>query len=157
LIAVLGIAAVYSVSIAGEQQSCFIHKYSITTLLISGKSNCENKIEANDLLESVMLLNSYWDWNTSNEARYKMLAKQYRDQLADIFNLKDGSEYRIPGSEWERIWRGYTIEKIEVVSKESIQIEMILSWQQEGYEGVQSYIFSFRKEGEYWKIISIIS
>ena len=155
-IVMVGLLACFThVSSADGREGCTIDKFSVDTLLISNKSNCGGLIKAKGIRKSLEVVDYYWNGKTSNKQRYALLGQNYKDQLSQIYSIKKGDDYRIPGSEWERTWTGYFIEKVEIYSSDLIQVETILRWQQEGNEGVQSYLFGLKKEHEEWEIVAI--
>ena len=83
-----------------------------------------------------------------------LLTESYKKRLSEYHQIKSKDQYSIPLSEYERIWSGYKITKISIIDKDRIQISVRQKWEQEGYEGIMTYIMSLYKEKR-WKIEDI--
>lgn len=135
---------------------CSIDKYGVAEFLVQPKLKCGYKVGVSDVLSVIKILNTFWSWGTSNKDRYSLFSVSYKDELKKLHDVISGEQYKVPESDYERTWSGYTIDKIQVIDDSIIEIDMMLHWQQEGYSGLKSYIFSFSKIHDDWYISSIM-
>lgn len=93
-------------------------------------------------------------WKSSYLERYSLFSKEYREALNRAFNIRNAKEYEKHFADSERTWQKQTYQKA-YKAKNFIQIIILSTWFEEGYEGVMTFIFDMVKEGHNWKIANI--
>lgn len=154
---ILGIAIQIRDAVGFPSEACELDKYRVVNFLLTKNFECDYKVSAHDVMRVIDITNIFWNWETSNQNRYKLFSVKYKDELNKLYKIKSGNEYIMPDGEYERTWSGYMVEKIKITADTLIEVEVIINWQQEGYSGQKSYVFTFIKEKGAWMIVGIIS
>lgn len=95
-------------------------------------------------------------WVSSYEEIYGLLSKKYKERLQKTRNISNGAEYKASMPITERVWQKQTYQKAVLQRNNFIQIVVLTEWEEEGYEGVMTFIFDMAKEGDKWKIENIM-
>ena len=152
------ILAVFIIGLSIDSEGCEFDEYHLAPLLIDTQSileKCKYDLDSAVFNNALVVVDKYWNTETSSSERYMLLAESYKKRLSKYDQIKSASEYSIPLSEYERIWSGYKIIKISIIDKDRIQVSIQQKWEQEGYEGVMTYIMSLYKGKKTWKIQGI--
>lgn len=99
-------------------------------------------------------------WSSARQDRYGLLAENYKRDLRRL-GIADATAYAKETQNSERVWRGRTYQKIDVSrdarqNRERAQVVVLVEWEQEGYQGVMTYIFDLVVEDARWKISFIM-
>ncbi|MGI0064224.1 MAG: hypothetical protein ACREAL_05070 [Nitrosopumilaceae archaeon] len=95
-------------------------------------------------------------WSLSPEAAYELLSTDYKDRLRKGRGITTAKGYGVAMSDPERVWRKQTYQRETMVRSGAIRITVLADWEQEGYEGVMTFIFDLVKSSESWKIANIM-
>lgn len=93
-------------------------------------------------------------WTGSHTERYSLLTENYRERLERL-DIRDAEMYANQVQHPERVWKKRTYQRINVTFQKGrlvAQVAVLAQWEQEGYEGVITYIFDLVQEGNAWKI-----
>ena len=91
-------------------------------------------------------------WSSAPQDRYVLLAENYKRDLKRL-GIADATAYAKETENSERVWRRRTYQKIDVSQKrDAAQVVVLVEWEQEGYQGVMTYIFDLVVEDARWKI-----
>ena len=144
--------------------NCSISRIEVAPLMAKGgylPASCKEAMGRDRILDAIDVLNQYWNVKqTTDYDRYNMLSAGYQKLLKRIYGINGAEEYWPgPRFEYEKIWYGYTIEKIQLVSSNWLEIRINLFWAREEYEGVSTYIFSmeYSANKNIWEIADIHS
>ncbi|MBI3343675.1 MAG: hypothetical protein HY028_02200 [Gammaproteobacteria bacterium] len=144
---------------AHASASCVFDEYEITRLLlVSGMADvnqCQKEITKPQMINALRVVDAYWARGTTNQERYAMLSKQYKDTIGRVYNIKKPEQYSIPLSEAERVWQGYKVNYVNVFLPDSIEISLQVRWEQEGYRGTMTYILALVLEEGQWSIANV--
>ncbi len=139
--------------------ACVLDEYEITRLLlVPGMANvnrCQKEMATPQVINALRVVDTYWAHGTTNQERYALLSKQYKDTLGRIYNIKKPEQYDIPLSEEERGWRGYKVNQVDITAADSMEISLQVRWEQEGYQGTMTYIMVLVLEGGRWSIADV--
>jgi len=103
------------------------------------------------------VVEAYWSSSGSScEDAYQLLSDRYRQRLRDVFGIRDAKGFAKASSAPERVWRGQRYERAVVVRPGTAQVIVIAQWEQEGYEGVTTFIFDLVQEKGAWRIENIM-
>lgn len=99
-------------------------------------------------------------WSSAPRDRYGLLAETYKRNLSRI-GIADAAAYAKETQNPERVWGVRTYQKIDVSrdarqNREVAQVVVLVAWEQEGYQGVMTYIFDLVAEDTRWKISFIM-
>jgi len=93
-------------------------------------------------------------WTGSHTERYSLLTENYRERLERL-DIRDAETYANQVQHPERVWKKRTYQRINVTFQKGrlvAQVAVLAQWEQEGYQGVMTYIFDLVREGDAWKI-----
>jgi hypothetical protein len=103
------------------------------------------------------VVEAYWSSSASSfEDAYQLLSDRYRQRLRDVFGIRDAKGFARASGAPERIWRGQKYERAVVVRPGTAQVIVIAQWEQEGYEGITTFIFDLVQEKGAWRIENIV-
>lgn len=89
-------------------------------------------------------------WAAPFVDQYGMFSTTYRETLARVFNVSGPEDYA-KRLDPERIYIQQAYEQVEL-GTDAARVRVLATWAQEGYDGVQTYIFELVREGDSWKI-----
>jgi hypothetical protein len=95
-------------------------------------------------------------WISSYKDVYGLLSNDYKEGLKKAQQINNAEEYVKAFSPSERVWLRQTYEKVNIQNNNFMQIIVTADWEEEGYEGVMTYIFDMAKEDGNWKIYHIM-
>lgn len=92
-------------------------------------------------------------WSASEGVRYGLLSESYKTRLRNL-GITNGMEYDKATFAPERVWGRRTVQQTEIREDRTgqAQVVVLVEWEQEGYQGVMTFIFDFVREGGMWKI-----
>lgn len=139
--------------------ACVLDEYDITRLLLvpemTNVNRCQKEMVTPQVTNALRAVDRYWAHGTTNQERYALLTKQYKDIIGKIYNIKKPEQYLIPLSEEERVWRGYKVNQVDISAANSMEISLQVRWGQEGYQGTMTYIMVLMLEGGRWSIADV--
>ena len=138
-------------------EKCEKDEYGIVELLLNPDLACNEYLSNSDLREAIRIVDQYWQWGTTRAARYNLLDKDYQAVMSKAFGVSGADEYRIPHSEQEKFWTGYTVYRIQAHDAKRIDISTSVRWEQEGNVGVTTFIFSLVRDADGWLISQVIA
>ena len=137
--------------------ACVIDEYEIARLLLASgmtdASRCQKEWATSQL--ALRVVDKYWARGTTNQQRFALLSKRYKDTIGRVYNIKKPEQYLIPLSEPERVWQGYKINQVNVIDANNLEISTQVRWEQEGYRGTMTYLMTLVLEGEQWSIANV--
>lgn len=93
---------------------------------------------------------------SSNKEIYSLFSKSRKDILLRVNKISNADQYSKAIGPSERVFTKEVYEKAEVGSNENyVQINVLVHWSEEGYQGVMTYIFTMEFEGGEWKIVEV--
>jgi len=95
-------------------------------------------------------------WMSSYEEIYELLSKKYKERLKGTRNISTAIEYKNSMPLTERVWLKQTYQKTDLQRNDRIQIVVLADWEEEGYDGVMTFVFDMIKEGNTWKIENLM-
>lgn len=95
-------------------------------------------------------------WRSSYEEGYALLSRDYKERLRRHFGVSNANDYRKALANPERIWGRRTYQRIKRISPNVVQVTILIAWEQEGYEGVMTFVCDVVKEGDVWRIENIV-
>jgi hypothetical protein len=95
-------------------------------------------------------------WMSSYEEIYGLLSKKYKERLNRTRNISNATEYKNTMPVTERVWLKQTYQKADLQRDDLMQIVVLAEWEEEGYEGVMTFVFDMIKESDKWKIENIM-
>jgi hypothetical protein len=95
-------------------------------------------------------------WVSSHEVIFGLLSKQYKQTLREQFSVANAADYSKQMGVTERVWIKQTYERSIIKSESMIQVIVLSSWTEEGYDGVATYIFDMVREDGQWKIAHVM-
>ena len=93
-------------------------------------------------------------WKASYSERYSLFSMQYKEMLKRVYKITNSKEYENHFPPSERTWQKQIYEK-SYKENNFIQIVVLTTWFEEGYQGVMTYIFDMLKEDGNWRIANI--
>lgn len=89
-------------------------------------------------------------WAASSARQYEMFSSGYQDMLRKVHDVPGPEDYakRIDP---ERIYVRQDYQQVELGGGNA-RVTVLATWTQEGYEGLQTFIFELVREGDAWKI-----
>jgi hypothetical protein len=103
------------------------------------------------------VVEGYWASSSSSfEGAYSSLSDAYKRRLRDAFGIRNAQDFAKATGIPERIWRGQTYQRIAIVRPGVAQVIVLAQWEQEGYEGVTTFIFDLVREKGSWRIENIM-
>jgi hypothetical protein len=108
-----------------------------------------------ELLSAKEVVKKYW--KSSYEEIYLLLSEEQKGILERDSGIRNGREYAKSFDASERVWFCQTYKKL-VISNDSntIEIEVLAQWEEEGYRGISTYIFTLVREKKLWVIDNIL-
>jgi len=94
-------------------------------------------------------------WASEPRLRYSLLSRTYKERLRRL-RIADASEYARAEREPERVWGKRTYQSVKEVGPGAARITLLVEWEQEGYQGVMTFIFDLIMETASWKIENIM-
>ena len=85
-----------------------------------------------------------------------MFAPSYVEMLKRQQGVENAKEFAARQITSERVWRVPEIESVRYFAKGGATVEALGRWENEGYEGVQTFIFELAHDGQGWKILDIM-
>ena len=95
-------------------------------------------------------------WISSYEDTYTLFSSNYKKILKNTKNISDAKDYKNSISITERTWIKQTYQNADMQNNKFIQITVLAAWEEEGYDGVMTFIFDMVKENNEWKIANIM-
>jgi hypothetical protein len=111
-------------------------------------------LESGDVARAKDIVDEYW--SSDPQRRYSLLSRNYRQQLQRSRRIANAQQYARATSEPERIWRERIYQEARQTGPDFVQIKVLVGWEQEGYEGVMTFIFELVREQGTWKIEAIM-
>lgn len=93
-------------------------------------------------------------WSVPFRERYGLFSKPYKATLARVYKVTSPETYA-KKVDPERISVREVYERIEA-GADAARVTVLSRWSQEGYEGVQTFIFDLVKEGDRWVISDVM-
>ena len=87
-------------------------------------------------------------WMSSYEGIYGLLSKKYKERLKGTRSISTATEYKNSMPVTERVWLKQTYQKADLQRDDLIQVVVLAEWEEEGYEGVMTFVFDMIKEGD---------
>jgi hypothetical protein len=127
----------------------------LAALLLSGSVAATAGSEATEGARAVV--EAYWSssWYAFEPA-YGLLADAYKRRLRNALGIRNAKEYAKATNIPERMWRGQTYQRISIVRPGVVQAVVLAEWEQEGYEGVATFIFDLVRQNGVWRIEHIM-
>jgi hypothetical protein len=99
-------------------------------------------------------------WSVDASERYLLLTANYKSSLRRL-GISDAEQYGRATQAPERIWGARTYQAITFDRNapgniDGAQVTLLIEWEQEGYQGVMTYIFDLVMESEEWRISNIM-
>jgi len=142
---------------ASSDSTCDKDRYEVVELLLNLDAKCGDALSNRDLRDAIRVVDSYWSWETNSAQRFELLERDYQELVSEIYGINKPSEYKIPYSEEEKFWSGYSISTVRSYAENSLEISTMVRWDQEGFSGATTFIFSLVKTAEGWRITQIVS
>ena len=100
---------------------------------------------------------AYWSSSASSfEDAYQLLSEAYKHRLKDSMGIQGAREFAKATSMAGRMWRGQKYQRAAVVRPGAAQVVVVAQWEQEGYEGMTTFIFDLVQEKDVWRIENIV-
>jgi hypothetical protein len=156
ILGVLGIVlisscAVYPEKIGSEQETVIQHRRIEAPKKIE-KQYTEQEIK--EIAAAKDIVKKYW--TSSYEDIYGLLSKKYQEWLKRNREISNATEYKNSMTPAERVWLKQIYQKAEIKRNDVIDIVVLPEWEEEGYEGVMTFIFVMVKEEGVWRIENIM-
>jgi hypothetical protein len=139
--------------------ACTLNEYDIIQPLLTpdvpDANKCHKVVSTPKLIGAMRVVDKYWSRRIKNEERYGLLSNKYRNILGGSYGIKQPGQYVIPLSEPERVWQGYKINSLNIVSSGSIEFSIQVQWSQEGRRGTMTFLFVLVEEKDRWAITDI--
>ena len=116
-------------------------------------NKCDQETKS-EIIKAKNIVKKYWV--TSYEEDYDLLSDGYKKRLLKSHNIKNGKEYKEHFYSMERVWLKQVYQEIKVSANNFMQISVLATWEEEGYNGVMTYVFDMKKENNTWKIVNIV-
>ena len=94
-------------------------------------------------------------WTSEPKSRYALLSQTYKQRLRRL-GVGSASQYERAIREPERVWGKRTYQSTKVVGPGAARIALLIEWEQEGYQGVMTFIFDLVLEKDRWRIENIV-
>lgn len=94
-------------------------------------------------------------WTSEPKSRYALLSQTYKQRLRRL-GVNSASQYERAIREPERVWGKRTYQSTKVVGQSAARIALLIEWEQEGYQGVMTFIFDLVLEKDRWRIENIV-
>lgn len=94
-------------------------------------------------------------WTSELRLRYSLLSRTYKQRLRRL-RIADASQYARAEREPERVWGKRTYQSVKEVGPGAARMTLLVEWEQEGYQGVMTFIFDLIMENSSWKIENIM-
>lgn len=123
------------------------------TIELSKKKVVFTKQEINMIKSAKDVVKKYWI--SSYEDIYGLFSEGHKDMLKRTQKISNAIEFKNSIPITERVWLKQTYQRAEVQGNSFIQIIVLAGWEEEGYEGVMTFIFDMVRENGSWKIENI--
>jgi len=94
-------------------------------------------------------------WTSEPKSRYSLLSQTYKQRLRRL-GVRTASQYERATRELERVWGKRTYQSTKVVGPGAARISLLIEWEQEGYQGVMTFVFDLVLEKDRWRIENIV-
>lgn len=111
--------------------------------------------ELNEINAAKSVVKKYWV--SPYDVIYDLLSTKYKERLKKTRNITNASNYMKSKPASERVWLSQTYQSSTMQNDSFIQIAVLAAWEEEGYQGVMTFIFDLVKENGAWKITNIMS
>jgi hypothetical protein len=95
-------------------------------------------------------------WVSSYDTIYDLLSMKYKERLKKTRNISNAADYKKSKPASERVWLSQTYQSSTMQNDSFIQIAVLAAWEEEGYQGVMTFIFDMMKEDGRWTITNIM-
>jgi len=145
-------------SSAATNNECKFAEFQIAKVLFSNETTltkCKIDLKHSELIAVLKVIDRYWSLDLSNKDRYVLLSDSYKKALLKVYKISGTDDYFIPLIEYERSWQGYKLNEITVISTNNIEVSVQVHWEQEGYEGTNTYVMNVSYSNNQWLINNI--
>jgi len=115
---------------------------------MAATSNVENP----EVAAAKIVIDEYF---SAADRRYELLSHAYKARLRRHAKIKNAAQYDDAVLPPERVWRRHRYEKA-TRRDNVIELTVLVDWEQEGYSGVQTFIFDLVQENRRWSIENIM-
>jgi hypothetical protein len=91
-------------------------------------------------------------WALSYDREYELFSGSLRKDLKEVLGVSNPADYAQAMASNKRMWLKQVYKRAELLDLAHARVSVLVDWQQEGYQGVQTVIFDLEREGEAWKI-----
>jgi hypothetical protein len=93
------------------------------------------------------------EWFADVGRGYELLTPGYKARLKDL-GVSNADDYVATVRDEELIWK-HRYQKPEWLAPSMMRVSVLVNWEQEGSEGVQTLVFDLVREGSRWRIANI--
>jgi hypothetical protein len=122
----------------------------LNTLLMVSAVRSSSEPESESIARAKDVVDDYW--SADPQHRYDLLSRNYRQQLQRSRRITSAQQYARATAEPGRIWRERIYQEFNRSGSDFVRIKVLVGWEQEGYEGVMTFIFELVREQGMWKI-----